>query len=257
MSHWLDHFSTEYYLEGWIPVTQLITSKEELPTVEKFGGYRPFLSKGETWPLDNNGTSMIFVGQFKDPAHEDDSMLRIFMKDHLNDDDYEISKILKVNKVTVKPELLADNYSDIINDAHAIGKTNKSYPCYLIEQWKQVKELNEAKLIEDLGKDRHAVIEGNTMKDQLLQDSEDFEIDEDSIYEFINDAEYDTRSNTGFKWYGYPTDWQGSEMSKYYMEHGYCFQWDTYENNNFSWMWQDAGLIYINPKSLEVTDSSA
>lgn len=256
MPHWLDCFPEEYYLTGYVPVTQdADDSTYPHERVECFGGTRPFLRQGEPWPVNDEGGPLTFVGQMKDPrstsAADEQIVYRIFVDTTAEERDiYDIEQVVKVDVIDIKHEK---------HNREIHGSVpGTSFPLKIITHWLPVKELNINKLMEDLYFNREAVLALNSNQEELKAiQEEDGPIDAHTIFDYINDGGFETQVNKGFKWGGYPQNWQGLDEAAYLMEKGFSLQWDTYENPDFDWMWGDAGIIYIHPETLAVTDTSA
>jgi len=71
-------FSKSHENQAYIPeVRKLETTETGLE--EKFGGRLPFLTKSESWPMNNNGQPLRFIFQFCDPKTNDNILHRFFL----------------------------------------------------------------------------------------------------------------------------------------------------------------------------------
>ena len=99
-----DSLPKNCYKTAYFPKCELL-KEDETGLEEKFGGSKPFFTKDEEWPKDEDGEDMKFLCQFKDPRSEDDFMYRVFVSEMTYE--YNITKINTKDKqkVIVKKQL--------------------------------------------------------------------------------------------------------------------------------------------------------
>jgi hypothetical protein len=106
------------YVTAYIPECELIKSETGLE--EKFGGKKPFFTKGEEWPEE-----LIFLCQFKDPRNKDDVLYQVFVSE---DYDFKIKKV-SFTKADIKKQIIIES------------KDKLKLKPFLIKSWSESKEL--------------------------------------------------------------------------------------------------------------------
>ena len=127
------------YNEAYLPIVKKIT--EESGLENKFGGNIPFFIEGETWPLDDDGISMTFCCQFRDPRKNNNKLYRVFIPFEGDYSDYSCECNINIIELN----------DDILKKQIIIKKPNyeKLYDCFQIENWKKIKELKTIKYIKE------------------------------------------------------------------------------------------------------------
>ena len=126
------NLTDDFYVDVFFPEWETNKKIKEDPFQQKFGGKRPFFTKGESWPLDSLGKPMVFICQFIDPQ-EDGYLYRIFLQEDNDANLYEC----KLDKIEWTEETKQKQ-----DDVKKPKSSNKSinYPCIPITNWKASKE---------------------------------------------------------------------------------------------------------------------
>jgi uncharacterized protein YwqG len=134
-----DILPKDCYTNAYIPKCNKINDKPEYSLTEKFGGKFPFFVKGEKWPIDDYEIPMVFCCQFIDPRKYNNILYRVFLPIDNEDDcmleNYSITKI-ELNQENIRNQIIIEK--PIIEEKK---ENDTIYNCYIINEWKQIKEL--------------------------------------------------------------------------------------------------------------------